>query len=153
MLIGIGSSTTSVLSNPDYRNAIARYGSMILRPSQKLNAKIKAGPLRELPLDDDPYADWSCHLFSADRTQYILLTNTKSLYSCVLFGKGVTSSGLFIERAMSNIREFMEYDGQTFAYQKFIAPASGSVTFAKARNPPSSACGTSFRWRRGTRKK
>ena len=44
---------------------------MILRLSQKLNMKIKAGKLIEMPLDENPYADLSCHLFTADRTQYI----------------------------------------------------------------------------------
>ena len=46
---------------------------MILRLSQKLNAKIKAGTLIAIPLDDNPYADWSCHLFTADRTRYIIM--------------------------------------------------------------------------------
>ena len=107
---------------------------MILRLSQKLNKKIKAGPLKAMPLDDNPYADWSCHLFTADRTQYILMSNTKSLYSCVMFGKGITDDSRFIERVLSSIREFMEDDGQAFVYQKFIAPASGTVSFAKALN-------------------
>ena len=49
---------------------------MIFRLSQKLNDKIKAGTLPALPLDDNPLADWSAHLFLADRTQYILLSNT-----------------------------------------------------------------------------
>ena len=72
---------------------------MIFRLSQKLNTKIKAGALRALPLDDNPFADWSAHLFVADRTQYILVSNTKSLYSTVMFGKGITDDGHFIERA------------------------------------------------------
>jgi hypothetical protein len=107
---------------------------MILRLSQKLNTKIKAGKLTEMPLDDNPYADWSCHLFTADRTQYIIMTNTPSLYSCVLYGKGITDDGRFIERALSTIREFMEDDGQAFVYQRFIAPSSATVSFAKALN-------------------
>lgn len=107
---------------------------MILRLSQKLNTKIKAGKLAEMPLNENPYADWSCHLFTADRTQYILLTNTASLYSCVLYGRGIANDSRFIERALSGIREFMEDDGQTFVYQKFIAPASAKVSFAKALN-------------------
>ncbi len=107
---------------------------MIFRLSQKLNKKVKAGNLSVMPLDDDPYADWSCHLFSADRTQYVILTNTESLYSCVTFGRGITNDSVFIERALSSLREFMEDDGQAFAYQKFIAPASGTVSFAKALN-------------------
>ena len=104
---------------------------MILRLSQKLNTKIKAGKLTELPPDDNPYADWSFHLFTADRTQYIILSNTASLYSCLMYG---TDDSRFIERALSTIREFMEDDGQQFAYRKFIAPASGTVSFAKALN-------------------
>ena len=107
---------------------------MIFRLSQKLNAKIKAGTLRTLPLDENPFADWSAHLFIADRTQYILLSNTKSLYSTVMYGKGITNDSSFIERALSNIREFLQDDGLEFVYQRFIAPASASVRFAKALN-------------------
>ncbi len=107
---------------------------MILRLSQKLAKKIKAGKLTDMPLDENPYADWSCHLFTADRTQYIIMSNTKSLYSYVMYGKGITDDSRFIERALSTIREFMEDDGQQFAYRKFIAPASGTVSFAKALN-------------------
>ncbi len=107
---------------------------MMLRLSQKLNSKIKAGKLTEMPLDVNPYADWSCHLFTADRTQYILLCNTASLYSCVMYGRGITDDSRFIERAFSTIREFMEDDGQAFVYQTFVAPSSVTVSFAKALN-------------------
>jgi hypothetical protein len=105
---------------------------MIFRLSQKLSAKIKAGVLRAVPLDENPLVDWSAHLFVAGRTQYLLLSNTKSLYSTVLYGKGVTTDSHFIERALGGIREFMEADGQAFAYRRFIVPATISVRFAKA---------------------
>ena len=107
---------------------------LILRLSQKLSTKIKAGTLATLPLEENPFADWSAHLFQADRTQYILLSNTKSLYSTLMYGKGITNDSRFIERAMSNLREALEDDGQAFIYQRFIAPAGGSVRFAKALN-------------------
>jgi hypothetical protein len=107
---------------------------MIFRLSQKLNTKIKAGTLPALPLDENPLADWSAHLFLADRTQYILLSNTKSLYSTVMYGKGITNGSNLIERALSSIREFMEEDGHGAAYKRFIAPASAAVRFAKALN-------------------
>jgi hypothetical protein len=107
---------------------------MIFRLSQKLAAKIKEGTLPALPLDGNPYTDWSAQLFAADRTQYILLTNTKSLYSTVIYAKGITNDGNFIERALSGLREFMESDGQQFSYHRFIVPATGSVHFAKALN-------------------
>ncbi|MCI0464884.1 MAG: hypothetical protein L0Z62_48805 [Gemmataceae bacterium] len=79
-------------------------------------------------------ADWSAGLFLVGRTQDILLSNTKSLYSTVLPGKGVTEETIFIERALSSIREFMEADGHEDVYERLVAPASGSVRFAKALN-------------------
>ena len=54
---------------------------MLFRITQKLNKKIDAGPLPTVPLDESPWGDWSARLFTADRTQYIMLTNTTSLYS------------------------------------------------------------------------
>lgn len=107
---------------------------MIFRLSQKLADKIKAGTLAALALDENPLADWSAHLFVAGRTQYVLLSNTRSLYSVVMPGKGVTTEGQFIERALSSIREFMEAGGQGTAYENCIAPASESVRFAKSLN-------------------
>ena len=44
---------------------------MILRLSQKLCTKIKAGQLSDMPLDENPFADWSAHLFFVGRTQHI----------------------------------------------------------------------------------
>ena len=107
---------------------------MIIRLSQKLAKKIKVGKLTEIPLSENPYADWSCHLFTADRSQYIILCNTASMYSCVMYGKGITDDSRFIERALTTIREFMEDDGEQFAYRKFIKTETESVTFAKALN-------------------
>jgi hypothetical protein len=105
---------------------------MILRLSQKLATKLKEGKLQSLPLGENPYADWSAHLFTADRTQYIIVANTRSFYSVVMYGKGITDYSHFISRALDNMREFMEDDGQSFVYQRLIAPTSGSVRFAKA---------------------
>ena len=107
---------------------------MILRLSQKLCTKIKAGALPTMPLDENPFADWSAHLFLVDRTQYILLSNTKSLYSTVITGQGISNDSRFIERALNSIREFMERDGQAAIYDRCIAPDSGTVHFAKALN-------------------
>jgi len=105
---------------------------MIFRLSQKLNAKVKAGDLPVLSLHENPFVDWSAHLFVAGRPQYILLSNTTSLYSTVLPGKGITKGSQFIERALSSIRELLKSDGKEAVYERFIAPASGSVQFAKA---------------------
>ena len=105
---------------------------MILRLSKKLNTKIKAGKLTDMPLHKNSYADWSCHLFTAYRMQYIIMSNTKSLYSCVMYGKGITDNIRFLQCVLSAIRGFMEDDGQAFVYQCFISAASALVSFAKA---------------------
>jgi hypothetical protein len=105
---------------------------MIFRLSQKLSAKIEAGTLTALPLAENPLADWSAALFLVGRTQYILVSNTKSLYSTVLPGKGITDDSEFIDRALSSIRQVMEDDGHEAVYSQHIVPASASVRFAKA---------------------
>ena len=105
---------------------------MIFRLSQKLAKKLNEGNLPAVPLDDNPYADWSAHLFMVARTQYIIVANTRALYSVVMYGKGITDYGEFISRALSALREFMEDDGQSFVYQRLIAPTTASVKFAKA---------------------
>jgi hypothetical protein len=108
--------------------------AMIFRLSDKLNAKIKAGTLATLPLDENPFADWSAGLFLIGRSHYILVTNTKALYSSVLAGKGVTDGKTFVVHALSSLREFMDVDGQEGVYEQLVAPVSGSVQFAKALN-------------------
>jgi hypothetical protein len=105
---------------------------MIFRLSQKLATKLHETALLSVPLDENPYADWSAHLFTVARTQYIIVANTKSMYSVVFYGKGITDYSEFISRALSALREFMEDDGQSFVYQRLIAPTAVSVKFAKA---------------------
>ena len=105
---------------------------MIFHLSDKVNTKIEAGTLATLPLDENPFADWSAGLFLVGRSAYILVTNTKSLYSTVLPGKGITDEKTFVERALSSLREFMDADGQVGVFERLVAPVSGSVQFAKA---------------------
>ena len=105
---------------------------MIFRLSQKMSTKIKAGTLLVEPPHENPLADWSAHLFDADRTQYILVSNTRSLYSVVIYGQGVTDDDRFIKRALENLREGLDADGYLSIYERLIAPSSGLIRFAKA---------------------
>ena len=107
---------------------------MILRLSQKLATKVKAGKLVESPMDENPYADWSAHLFRADRTQYIILTNTASLYSCVFYGRSITDNDALICRCLDALREFMEDDGHFSIYQRCVAPTAATISFAMSLN-------------------
>ena len=107
---------------------------MILRLSQKLNAKVKAGTLDSVPLNEDPFADWSCHLFNVSRTQYIIICNTTTLYSCLLYARGNSNDSNFITNGLSAIRDSLEADGYSDVYRDRVAPASAEVQFAKALN-------------------
>ena len=107
---------------------------MIFRLSQKLAKKVKTVPTQVRPPDENPYADWSAHLFTADRTQYVLLTNTASLYSTVMHGQGITGDNELLKQALSRIWEFMSDDGLEFAFQRFIAPTTGRIYFSKPLN-------------------
>jgi len=107
---------------------------VIFRLSQKLAKKIKLTPTESLPLDPNPYGDWSAHLFTADRTQYVLVTNTASLYSVIMLGRGITNDHQFVECVMSSLSEFMEGDGLEFILQRFVAPSGGQASFSKALN-------------------
>jgi len=107
---------------------------MIFRLSQKLNARIKGGTLATLPPDENPFADWSAGLFHVGRSPHILVANTKSLYSTVLPGKGVTDEATFVERVSSSVRELLEANGHRGVYESSVAPLLGTVRFAKALN-------------------
>ena len=107
---------------------------MIIRLSQKLAKKIKTTPKRVFPLDSNVFIDWSAHLFTATREQYIILTNTASLYSTVMYGRGISSDSEFLDQGLSCIREFMIDDSQELIYRRFIAPSADSVDFSKALN-------------------
>lgn len=107
---------------------------MILRLSQKLAKKVKVNPAEILPPDPNPFADWSGHLFTADRAQYILLANTPSLYSAVMYGRGITDDSELFDHAMGFLRELMVEDGFEFLFRRFVAPAAKVVRFSKALN-------------------
>lgn len=113
-----------------YKNA----SLMIFRLSEQLMKKIKVAPTTCLPLDPDPFIDWSAHLFTADRAQYVIVTNTASLYSVLTFGRRIADNSEFIGAALTAMREYMTSDGTEFIYRRFVAPASGVVRFSKALN-------------------
>jgi hypothetical protein len=105
---------------------------MILRLSAKLAAKLKVSPRDVLPADADPLADWSGHLFVAGRAQYLMLTNTATLYTSIMYGRGITHDGQFLQYGLSALRDVMERDGLAAMYDRCVAPAAQTVRFSKA---------------------
>lgn len=107
---------------------------MIFRVSKKLATKLRLECVKPLPLNPNPLADWSAHLFTADRTQYVILTNTAALYSVVTNGRGMASDSEFITRSLDCIQELLGHDGLDSIYSRLIAPASATMQFSTALN-------------------
>ena len=105
---------------------------MIIRLSQKLATKIKSGALSEVPLHEREIADWSATLFNVGRTQYVLLSNTPSLFTCLMIAKGLTNSRLFEHRAAEVIGDVVRrfWQNHNLGITEFHSPFS----YAKSLN-------------------
>ncbi|MCC6507642.1 MAG: hypothetical protein IT423_00935 [Pirellulaceae bacterium] len=108
--------------------------SMIIRMSQKLNAKVKAGKPADLPLAEDPLLDWSTELFNSGRHPYILISNTKSLYSRIISGNEVTSSKQLLSHVHQALLDQLSRDGLTAAVAKLTSIDMAEAQIAKSLN-------------------
>ena len=107
---------------------------MIFRISTKLGKKIHVTPDKILPVDPNPFADWSANLFDVGRSQYVLITNTISLYSVVMIGRGLRDERSFCKGITDYMSDFMRSDGHEPTFEKFIVPSMDTVRFSKALN-------------------
>ena len=105
---------------------------MIFRLSQKMAKKIKESPTGCCPPAANPYTDWTAHLFTAERVQYVILTNTVSLYSIVAYARGMTDFSIFIDYSLNFMAEYMCADGCEFQFRRLIAPEAKEVIFSKS---------------------
>lgn len=114
---------------------------MFFRLSQKLAKKLKERwPLKAMEANEEPLADWSGHLFIANRAQYIILCNTESLYTCLFYGRGVTEDNAFFRASFQAIRDTMTDDGLKSAFEDRIVPKSGPIYLGKALNRSITGC-------------
>ena len=102
---------------------------MILRPSQKLNSRIKGGTLGVQPRHENPLLDWSAHVFIVERAEYVLVSNTTSLYSAVLDGAAIRDATRFTERVLGVIWAIL--DGAGRLPDERLAPVE-TVRFTKS---------------------
>ncbi len=104
---------------------------LIFRVTQKLATKLKIAPTVALPRAADPLTDWTANLFVADRCQYIIVTNSATLYSVIFPGRGITKPEHFIERAYEALVRQMIKDGCGALFKERIIPAGDEVVFIK----------------------
>ncbi|MBN2859039.1 MAG: hypothetical protein JXK93_02100 [Sphaerochaetaceae bacterium] len=107
---------------------------MIVRLTAGLAEKIDE-PLEEsLPLDDNPFADWTARLFRVKRVQHILITNTASLFSTMIYGEGIRSWDVLFKRLLHALREFLADEGYRTIYDRLIVPSISEIRFCKTLN-------------------
>jgi hypothetical protein len=107
---------------------------MVFRVSAKLGKKIRLGYEQSLPPAANPLLDWSADLFTADRTQYIIVSNTASLYSIVMYGRGVANETRFLQDSISQMREVLKADGFSSALREVIGPSADRIALAKRQD-------------------
>ncbi len=104
---------------------------MIFRLTQKLGKKIKVSPSLCLAPDMNPFADWTANIFRVEHVQFIILTNSASLYSVMMPGRGITDDDKFVSLSLKSMREYMTHDGLDDIYLRHIAPDTQSISFSK----------------------
>jgi hypothetical protein len=106
---------------------------MILRLTAKLAKKIGLDLLPTLPYDQGrgPLLDWNAHLFTVQRTQYILATNTQSLYSLVMPGRGITTGRQFVQSLSTSLQAFLAGQGQKPNAAMALSSPDLDASFAK----------------------
>ena len=109
---------------------------MIFRLTLKFAKKLGLGPLPALSYDKNrnPLLDWHAHVFTAQHLQYIILTNTASLYSLVMPGRGVANDRQFVRGARSCMKEFLGIDVAETLFAGIIEPETevGKTLFSKS---------------------
>ncbi|MGB8316519.1 MAG: hypothetical protein WCE54_00240 [Ignavibacteriaceae bacterium] len=107
---------------------------MTIRLTKKLADKLKIKLSTDYIYELNPIVEWYGHLFIANRIQYILFTNTYSLYSSIIPAKGILTVNKFIEINLSSLYELLKKDGLENVIEKYITPNLGEVNFYKTNN-------------------
>jgi hypothetical protein len=105
---------------------------MILHLTDRLAKKLGETYLAAGRVGRDKFSDWSACLFTADRTQYILFSNTATLYSMVSYGAGVTDGNRLIHDLIDTMRDVTKRDGLEAVYDARIARGFNTFSFTKA---------------------
>jgi len=104
---------------------------MIFRLTQKMAKKTGVGEMTYVPPEGDAFLDWCAQLFTAQRVQYITLMTTKSLFTTLMYGRGVTEKDGFIKGVFAHMAAEALGSPIRLAYERFIEPDSGPIVFSK----------------------
>jgi len=104
---------------------------MILRITENLAKKLTIALCRTEGEKVSAFEEWYANLFTFQRTQYILVTNAKSLFSFVMYGKGISNDNIFLQRTVSELGEILRDYELDLIWQRIIIPTTGKVAISK----------------------
>lgn len=105
---------------------------MVFRLSRKLARWIKIQPgVTEQP-SDNPFLDWTSHIFFAEKMPYVIITNTASLLSIIFSGKGISDDNVFVMRCLSYMKEYLSDEPFTFFFPRIIGPHMDKVLYLRS---------------------
>lgn len=103
----------------------------ILRLTSKLATKIKVRLPPEPTLLVDVYSDWCAHTFTAG-IHYVIFTNSYSLLSIVVPGRGLTSREALMDAFAKGVESYGRASGRANIFRRFVlAPAAQDVRLEK----------------------
>jgi len=107
---------------------------MIIHFTKKLREKLHLTEVSTTSVAAGAHLRWYANLFRADGVQYLLTTNAVSLYSVVMFGRGITDSDLYLKQFLTTLRDQLEANNMQMIYKSCIAPHTGTITLAKTED-------------------
>jgi hypothetical protein len=107
---------------------------MIIRLSHSMMKKLGLAVTETLPSAPHPLCDWALHLYRYQRTQYIISTNTTSLSSFILAGRGISNQRSFLNQFVLSLREHHRLLGMAGAYDQILAPCEATTHWSKVGN-------------------
>ena len=107
---------------------------MIIKITSKLSKKLNIS-LSLIEGENEPSINnWYANLFTFKRTQYILITNEKTLFSFVLAGKGILNNTLFVKKISLQLKQMLEDYNLSFVWEKHFVYEFSTINFSKTTN-------------------
>jgi hypothetical protein len=113
---------------------------MIIRLSQKMADKIHLTGLQPLPAQRDLLADWYGHLFVFDRSQYVIVINSATIFTVAFPGKGINTLDKFMKQFDAALEKICGDIMATRLYRKIVASAESSTQTAEAVDKHVTGC-------------
>ncbi len=107
---------------------------MVLQLTQKLQKALGGPKLVKEHVPARPHMRWYANLFTVERVQYILTTNAASLFSVVLYKRGLTSTDQYWEQLLERLRVHMNEIGLETVFAEHILPCTDTLTLAKTED-------------------